>query len=592
MDPASLGLGALSLSFQVFAGCVKGFSILSAASCFGKDASFIQTMLNVEEYRFVLWADIVGLTSQDCKILPQINMALAEVLMIQLKEKLDDGKLKQNYNLELNSTPSPSPSPSTKTHSSNVDAKSDRSRGILAKAISDERRAEILERAKIIQGQNNLPRRLWWAVQDRSKFQNLVRDLRDIVNSLWSLVEPVRQLELSQQVERTLSLAIRISNDIEGLKGLQASFQGQTSLRPNEAVLFNAAHLKAVREELQDDEDNPHGAPKSVCQEPLPKLSLSRTAELQPHLLKIGANRSASETIVPAVYDGKPVLAESKRVHPRMKAKLKIRAENLSKLLSLPKSEFFSTLHCIGFLEASEEFIFLYDYPPGTDTGVPPQSLQGLLRDSKMKPLSVTSRLELALAICRTVLTVHTAGWLHKNIRSENIIFFGNTESSGDADAANLKSPYLAGFTFSRTNSAVEISDQVSEHPLRDIYRHPHSLGQSCMPFAMYMDLYSLGMVLVEIAEWRPLKHTIKKHVDVTNSVVDIQLQQLIGIQDWLLREQINSGRIGFRMGDVFEKGVYSLMEPRALEDRDQEEGSEDLLLFQQFVNALIQCRV
>lgn len=64
MDPGSI-LAITSLSFQVFGGCVRGFTLLSRAHNLGKDASLLQTMLSLEEYRFVQWAREVGLISGD-----------------------------------------------------------------------------------------------------------------------------------------------------------------------------------------------------------------------------------------------------------------------------------------------------------------------------------------------------------------------------------------------------------------------------------------------------------------------------------------------------------------------------------------------
>lgn len=52
-------------------------------------------MLNVEEYRFVQWVDKVGLTSPDGKMLPLINQALADELMVQLRDRLGCVKLKE-----------------------------------------------------------------------------------------------------------------------------------------------------------------------------------------------------------------------------------------------------------------------------------------------------------------------------------------------------------------------------------------------------------------------------------------------------------------------------------------------------------------
>lgn len=95
VSAAGIALSVASLSFQVFAGCVKGFVLPSSTQKFGNDASFLRTMLNMEEYRFVQWVDKVGLTSPDGKMLPLINQALADELMVQLRDRLGCVKLKE-----------------------------------------------------------------------------------------------------------------------------------------------------------------------------------------------------------------------------------------------------------------------------------------------------------------------------------------------------------------------------------------------------------------------------------------------------------------------------------------------------------------
>jgi hypothetical protein len=60
MDP-STALAVVSLSFQVFGGIIKGFTLLSKAHNLGRDATLLQTMLCVEESRFIQWARAVEL---------------------------------------------------------------------------------------------------------------------------------------------------------------------------------------------------------------------------------------------------------------------------------------------------------------------------------------------------------------------------------------------------------------------------------------------------------------------------------------------------------------------------------------------------
>ncbi|KAL6233198.1 hypothetical protein BDW75DRAFT_215713 [Aspergillus navahoensis] len=576
MEGVGLGLSAISLSVQLFGGCLTGFTLLSTARNFGKDASFLQTMLSVEEYRFLKWADTVGLTGPEGQLLPQLNRALAEELMVQLSDRLDCSKLRERYSLDVHLQPD------DLDHSSPTlgacSGPGPQPLDILARAVSDERRRGILARAKLIHGQKGLSKRLWWAAIDKSRFQDLVQDLRQIIDALWNLLEPIRLREMSQQVTQTLTAVVDMSHDIESLKGLHAILSRTSSVvSQSEDGLASAVGLKIVREQLpRENADHPLEPP--AASEALRPLSRS--------LLRRPANKPHPSGPFVAEYDGRPVICETKAVQPRLKAKLRIRAENLARLMATPKDSGFLTLRCLGLVEDMDEFSFVYEHPTGVDASSPPRSLQELTRDSASRPPSVTARLQLALQICRTVLTVHTAGWLHKNIRSENILFFEPADAP-TGGAAHLLRPFMCGFAFSRADSPVEISDQASEDPLLDIYRHPQALGEPSVSYSMYMDHYSLGMVLAEIAEWRPLKHIIRKHVDVTKREVDVPLSALAGIHTWFVREVVERGHVEFRMGDVYGRLVAWLTRPAPSGSNGQQ-----LLTFQQLVNCLGSCQI
>jgi hypothetical protein len=586
MDPisvAGLALSAASLSFDIFAGCVKGFVLLSTAHNLGKDASYLQTMLDVEEYRFVQWAETVGLTSKDPNIPPSLNQALATNLIVQLQEKLESNNLKKRYKLELIPVPPTQQPILSSKESNNPDSQS-----ILASAVSDSTRAEILARAGLMQSKNSFQRRLQWAAMDKAKFEELVHDIRDIVNALWSLLAPIRQVEMKEQLETTLSTMIKISQDLDALKGIQAS------LGKEAPGLSQAAELRAIKTQLPNETESPEGGPRSnqlpsILQAPSPK-PLDRT------LLKQTSEKRGTSGYYTAEYDSKPVLAEYKEVPPRMRAKLRLRAQNLATFLSSSSNPSFLTLKCLGFLEDKDNFIFLYEYPAvanadGQGAYVAQfRTLQYFLSSSKLSQPSVTARIKLALDICRTVQTIHTAGWLHKNIRSENILFFAPPQ--GD-NTNPLDRPYLAGFSFAREDSATAISDQASADPILDIYRHPQALGEPSLSYESYMDLYSLGAVLLEVSEWRPLKHMAKKCVDVTKPHVDVPLAALAGIQEWLVKEHVDNGHAAFRMGDVYASGLPLLLKPRKRTDNlPQQEDKDDLLSFRSYLARLSRCIV
>lgn len=568
---AGTALAVVSLTFQTFAGCVQGFVLLSDAHNLGKDASLLRTMLNLEEYHFIQWAKKVGLLEPEAKLDPRLNQALAVELMGQLKIFLGTNKLRERYKLELVVD-----RPATcNVVDTNADNDAGAAQGILAQAVSNETRGEILARANLIQSKNLLPKRLWWAAVDKSKFEKLVRDVRTVVQGFWALLDPLQQDEVMQRIQQVLSVVIEVSQDVKGLRDLKEALMESKERAGKDTVpLATAAGFKAIRLQIDDSNgsksvpDALKPAEKQYQRPSTDDVPSHRQIILPPltrHLLTDYIAKPSNPCIGTALYTGKPVLVEHKSVGPKMKAKLKSRAENLAVLLSTPKDDSFLTLHCLGFFEDGDCFVFVYAYPTGSpsSTGIShptskpqPVSLLDLLCDPTIRP-SVTARLNLALNISHTLLTFHTAGWLHKDIRSENILFFPSSSPSENTSTAKLmERPYLTGFAFARFDSPSEMSEQPSPDPQSDIYRHYQALGVGSKPYSKYMDLYSLGLIMLEISEWRPLKDLVSKHVDVTKQRVNVPLSKIQELGPWLVGKKVDSGRVEFRMGEVFGRAV------------------------------------
>lgn len=71
------------------------------------------------------------------------------------------------------------------------------------------------------------------------------------------------------------------------------------------------------------------------------------------------------------------------------------------------------------------------------------------------------------------------------------------------------------GVKFVRRYQPTEISGQPSQGPKHDIYRHPQALELPAESFSAAMDLYSLGTILLEIAEWRALQYLVNTIADI-----------------------------------------------------------------------------
>ncbi|KAF2232671.1 hypothetical protein EV356DRAFT_517224 [Viridothelium virens] len=110
-----------------------------------------------------------------------------------------------------------------------------------------------------------------------------------------------------------------------------------------------------------------------------------------------------------------------------------------------------------------------------------------LLRtDGSKDIMELGTRFRLAKALVESVHTMHTCGWVHKNIRSESIIFFPPLSSTGSGPPKELPRQYdfdrplLTGMDRARTDEPAERPDyNYDDEDYRandivlDIYQHP-----------------------------------------------------------------------------------------------------------------------
>ncbi|KAI1413516.1 prion-inhibition and propagation-domain-containing protein [Hypoxylon sp. FL1857] len=540
-DPLSIAAsttGFISLSLQLFGGCIKGFILLSTAQNLGKDASAILTD----------WARRAGLLTGNGTLDPRLNSKAVEMALQHLQDiLLDTDKLKQRYGLAL----IPSTAPEKKINAQvRTISLSDVDR--VFTGISDDTRRQVLDRAKVAQSQN-IFKRLWWAAVDKDKIEKLAADVHFLVRELWNLLEPTRHDDFVNSTKDILSNVISLNTKFdqlcslsEALRALQTQTESQVQLNGSLKTLVTSAEVKALRVCLDDDESEQFvsrhdlGAPqRREVLERLERLSSRKLTDFTP-LRK-------NETMGLASYDGQVVLVEKKSIDHVLWSKILPRVENLAALLNAPKDETFRSLVCRGIVVDNDDISFVFHHPT-PDKPIEPRSLLDLFsaRDG-IEPPSLTDRVTLALCIARLVQNFHRAGWLHKNLRSQNILFFPREDGS-----ISLEEPFLAGFAFSRLGSPTEISEQPSQDTQLDIYRHPQALGEPTTSFNATMDVYSLGTMLLEIAEWRALRYLIDSVVDVTAE--NVPLSRLAEVKPFLIKGGGKAGtsKLRYRIGDIY----------------------------------------
>ena len=201
----------------------------------------------------------------------------------------------------------------------------------------------------------------------------------------------------------------------------------------------------------------------------------------------------------------KPVIVEWKGYDESWQAEkfIKYRGliDNLSRFLgSDSKPDEMKLLKCIGYfnIHAQKKFGFCFEYPEGVLNEESIVALRTLLvQPPEGKPPSTADRIQVAYSLGLTLTLLHTAQWLHKGIRSHNILFPKLN------DRIQWARPYLVGFEYSRPDQRSAPSERPEESARYNLYRHAKAQGTPVDRYEQAFDVYSFGVLLVEIATWK-----------------------------------------------------------------------------------------
>ncbi|KAF4965406.1 hypothetical protein FSARC_6784 [Fusarium sarcochroum] len=236
------------------------------------------------------------------------------------------------------------------------------------------------------------------------------------------------------------------------------------------------------------------------------------------------------------------------------------RVSQLARILNESKPDRYRTLQCSTYYYSDERFVLVFPIPSSLN----PQymTLAQILDRYKGQPPSLDDRFVLARKLCAAVAQLHTIGWVHKSIRSDNILFFnapaadlltsGSTSSrpattSPESDV--FQSLYLSGWEYSRPETGLSSVRSGSEDIEENIYRHPDQWGLPTVRFNRSHDVYSLGIILLEIARW---KRAITFHPSRFRNC-----EQARVVRDYFVQEAANtktSGSMGHRYQEIILK--------------------------------------
>ena len=176
------------------------------------------------------------------------------------------------------------------------------------------------------------------------------------------------------------------------------------------------------------------------------------------------------------------------------------------------KPPLLKTLQCAGFVQDTDQqrFGFLFELPEWVDIASEPRTLHSYLPDDIIDPRSILlptlgERVKLAQDLAYSVAELLGASILHKSLHSGNILFF----PARFTKAISIAQPFLGGFEVSRPDQQGQLSLDVNGGSF-DAYRHPELRDpsnelQGRPESERKHDIYSLGLILLEIGIWKRL---------------------------------------------------------------------------------------
>ncbi|KAK8096025.1 hypothetical protein PG999_014047 [Apiospora kogelbergensis] len=521
MEAAGVGLGAVSLLFQVFSGCIKGYQLFAEAKGLQKSYQYLRIRFKAEQYKLLDWAGIVGLSEDDGTLVlsPQGRATILEILDQQHRLLLRFGRLDSRLQPlaqplveekpETNEDPWATNEKYENETTEDHETQFPQSNPLLKKAL-----LHIRATAKY-------PARLRWAVSDKKSVEELLDKLKLLNDSLHQLLNSHQLETLNNQQMQTNYEIIQLNNRIDVLCELVKASSESTvaGYKKDDARLADLARFKAMRTAIDTDSltsrlrSDLDLRASNLADKPL-KLPLSHLRMVEPETYRDKQRAPAWYYKASPIEPWSKVWVEwtSTRNVQSETALITRRFEALVRLLREEQSvAVFQTLRCLGYVErpfsggpSSEiQYGFVFERPPRVSSSVP-VSLLELLRGAKRAP-SLTARIRLLRVLAESVEKLHAVNWLHKGLRSQNILFFRDED-----DRLDLGRPYVSGFEYSRPADAPYLSESPPAMAAEDLYRHPAVQGGPIedgggFGYKKTHDIYALGVVFLELAYWKPV---------------------------------------------------------------------------------------
>ncbi|KAK0725096.1 prion-inhibition and propagation-domain-containing protein [Lasiosphaeris hirsuta] len=513
---AELCLAIIPLCTKLLSECLHGYGLFVDAKDLGRTSQKLFWKFKIQEARLRIWAREWGLIGDEqgrqiAQLRDMDDYNIVTETLVRLSQLFQDfEQLQTRYGL--------APAAETQNHQGRplwrapLDEIAARPRAggptVLSvhAALANDKNLDNLARRDLEKGKERdrtatIAEKARWAVADRSRFETMIKELQDYNDGLYCLLSSIERRRLRQALAPSVIPEQQGAAAVEDIRNAAGEYPD----------LATVANLAAQRLRI--------GGQGSAA-------AITAAAGTHPKL-QIEGHRVVFDLSVP----GNDALAQlgralasyldtesgaSRRVLVEWKLYDKdvgeaVKQEHLQRLRELAsllhvgsKPPLLRVPRCLGFVadDWHPRIGFVFDY--ASDTA--PWSLRHVLGGCQAVP-HVGDRFRLAYQLSLSLGILHTAGWLHKGIRSENIIFSSPRPSPGTTTAPQLDEPQLVGFEYTRPNTPAAISDPIRDAGLeRRLYWHPQCMDSEGRPrtrFEPALDVYALGVVLLEVGFWR-----------------------------------------------------------------------------------------
>ncbi|WEW57839.1 hypothetical protein PRK78_003306 [Emydomyces testavorans] len=259
--------------------------------------------------------------------------------------------------------------------------------------------------------------------------------------------------------------------------------------------------------------------------EPVAASANSRlTAQLHSSALPASLAEGIGGVLVPVLIEFSPILMEMQNslVLPK-KQRLQLLSQTLQQLVENARVSHLGLLKFLGYFVdmTYSRYAFVYQIP----TDISPLSRQ-LAEPTQPKPLvslllsstdhqdasvpNLETRFRLAYNLVLAVLHLRSQNIVHGNINSSNVLIFPGVEVSNTGNVDNFPADFRRPYLTSLAQFDSEDRNSPPEPLSSTIYRHSDDRQIIADPSAWAYDLYSLGLVLLEIGLWTPISRLWK----------------------------------------------------------------------------------